>query len=249
VLLKERRRGGEEGGDLFAAYLARQPERDPRVLLPRSVLPVARGAVLMHGVVAQGWSLGWLAAFLFAEFFLVVRLAVLGDRFSTGPQADPEHHRRTSLAGGLAWLGVAVATTLFAGQALDRSTRGSWFGFEGSSGLWAWPGWGIVAYLALLVLDFVAEALAARRERRMFVPAGVLQATLFFVAALLLSFVAIFISGIAQGLFGERGVRGLFAAVLVLARAGGDLAVLWLPHWEPRLRAGAGRRNARSPGP
>ena len=56
--------GAKGGADLLDAYLARQPERDPRILLTRSVLPAARGAFLFHGVVVGGWSLAWLVAFL-----------------------------------------------------------------------------------------------------------------------------------------------------------------------------------------
>jgi hypothetical protein len=240
-LRKDRRQGS--GSDLFAAYLARRPERDPRVLLPRSVLPVVRGAFLFHGVVANGWSLGWLAAFLIAEFFLVVRLAVLGDRFSTGPRLDPELHRRTSLPFQLAWLVVSIAAALFTGQALDRSSRGAWFGFEGG-GLWSAPSFGIVAYLALLVVDFLIEGFAARRERRMFVPAGLLQASFFFVALLLLVSAGIFLAGLADGLFGEQGGRAVFALALVLARAGSELAVLWFPLWGHRLVDGGRRSRA-----
>ena len=246
---KEKRARGTKGGaDLFDAYLSRRPERDPRILLTRSVLPVARGAFLFHGVVIGGWSLAWLVAFLLAEFFLVVRLAVIGDRFSTGPQADPELHRKTSLPFQLAWLVVSIAAVLFTGQALDRSTRGAWFGVA-DGGLWTLPSLGIVAYLVLLVADFLIEGIAARRERRTFVPAGVISATIFFVALLLLSFVSIFLAGLADGVFGDGGARAVFALQLVLARAGGELATLWLPLWYPRMEAASARRRERRKAP
>jgi hypothetical protein len=240
----EKTRDSGGGADLFRAYLARNPERDPRILLPRSALPLARGAFLFKGVVVDGWSLGWLIAFLFAEFVLVVRLAVLGDRFSTGPKADPEIHRRTSLTYQLAWLVVSIAGALFAGQALDRSTRGAWFGLSEAGGLWELPSWGVVAYVVLLIADFVIEGVAARRERRMFVPAGVLQAALFLVGVILTSFVAIFLAGIADEIFGESGGRAVFALALILSRAGSELAVLWLPIWFPWAEARGKRRKA-----
>ncbi len=88
--------------DLFSEYLKRRPERNPAVLLPRSALALARGGFLLHGVLARGWPLGWLAGFLFAEFFLVVRLTVLGDRWAGGPSLDPKRGKKT-LLNDLAW--------------------------------------------------------------------------------------------------------------------------------------------------
>ncbi|MCB1009146.1 MAG: hypothetical protein KDB94_09655 [Acidobacteria bacterium] len=238
---KKRRR---KKGDLFDAYLARAPERDPRVLLPRSALPLARGAFLLHGVVAKGWSLAWLAAFLVAEFVLIARLAGLGERFAGGDGAVYGRKKRPPLVADLLWAAVALAATLFAGQALDRSTRGAWFGFGDGSGAWGWPSWGIVAYVALLGIDFVAEALAARRERRTFVPAAVLQASVSFAAAILFTFVVVFLAGVTDTFFGEQGLRALVATALVLARTTGDLAVLWLPLWAPRLEARQRRKRS-----
>jgi hypothetical protein len=229
---KRTRRAGRPA-DLFEAYLASRPESDPRLLLPRSALPLARGAFLLHGVLVQQWSVAWLAAFLFAEFFLVVRLATLGDRLSTGPQLDPALHRRTSLGAQLVWCGLSLAAAAFAGQGLDRSTRGAWFGLGGQGELFAWPSWGVVAYLLLLVGELALDLLAARRERRTFVSASVLQATFFLTGALLLAFVGVFLAGFAGDWFGDAGARAVVALLLVLARTGSDLAVLWFPVWGP----------------
>jgi hypothetical protein len=228
-----RRQKSSKPADLYAAYLASRPESDPRLLLPRSALPLARGAVLLRGVLVEQWSVAWLAAFLFAEFFLVVRLAVLGDRWSGGPKLDPEIHRRASVLEQLAWLAISLAAIAFAGQGLDRSTRGAWFGFGASGALWVWPGWGIVAYLLLLLGEFVFDLLAARRERRTFASAGVLQATFFLVAVLLLAFAGVFLAAFLGDWFGDEGARAIVALLLVLARTGSDLAVLWLPVWGP----------------
>jgi len=234
--------------DLYEAYLASRPESDPRLLLPRSALPLARGAFLLRGVLVQQWSAAWLAAFLFAEFFLVVRLAVLGDRWSGGPKLDPALHRRTSVLAQLAWVAVSLAAIAFAGQGLDRSTRGAWFGFGVSGALWVWPGWGIVAYLLLLLGEFAFDLLAARRERRTFASAGVLQATFFLVAALLLAFAGVFVAAFLGEWFGDEGARAIVALLLVVARTGSDLAVLWFPVWGPGRLAkrpavpGAGER-------
>jgi len=244
----KKERGSRPGGDLFEAYLARRPEADPRVLVPRSAMPLARGGFLLHGVIVQGWSVAWLAAFLFAEFLLVARLAVVGDRLSLGPQLDPGLHRRTSLARQLFWLVVLFAATAFAGQGLDRSTRGAWFGLGENAALWSFPGWGILAYLGFLVGEFLFDLAAARREKRTFVSAATLQAAFFLVAAILLAGVGTFLLGFLGGFLGDAGARGVAAVGLVLARTGSDLAVLWFPVWGPRMLA-ADRRRKGKPAP
>ncbi len=227
------RRARKTPVDLYQAYLALRPESDPRLLLPRSAVPLARGGFLLHGVVVRGWSVGWLTGFLFAELFLVVRLAVLGDRLSGGPQIDPDHHRRRSLFVELVWLAISLATVLYAGQGLDRSTRGAWFGYADGGALLHRPSWGVLVYLLLLLGEFGFAFAAARRERRTFVSGGVLQATLFLVAAVLSAFVGIVLVGLAHEGFGEGGARAMFAVLLVLARTGSELGVLWFPLWAP----------------
>jgi hypothetical protein len=228
-----RGRRSAKPADLYEAYLASRPESDPRLLLPRSALPLARGAFLLHGVLIEEWSAGWLGAFLFAEFFLVLRLAVLGDRFSTGRKIDPDLHRRSPLVAQIFWLSLSLAAVVFAGQALDRSAGGAWFGFGESGALWAWPSAGVGVYLALLVAEFAFDLVVARRERRTFAPAGALRATFFLAALLGLTFFGIIAAGFAGEWFGDTGVRAVAATVLVLARTGGDLAVLWFPLWGP----------------
>lgn len=229
----KRARKAAKPADLYEAYLASRPESDPRLLLPRSALPLARGSFLLHGVLVQQWSAAWLAGFLFAEFFLVVRLAVLGDRWSGGPRLDPELHRRTSVLSQFAWLTVSLAAIAFAGQGLDRSTGGAWFGLGGGGTLWVWPGWGFAAYLLLLLGEFAFDLLAARREHRAFASAGVMQATFFLVAVVLLAFVGVFLVAFVGDWLGDGGARAVVALLLVLARTGSDLAVLWFPAWGP----------------
>lgn len=219
--------------DLFDAYLASRPEADPRLLAPRSALPLARGAFLLNGVLAEEWSAAWLAAFLFAEFFLVLRLAVLGDRFSTGRKIDPDLHRRSTLLAQLFWLGLSLSAVVFAGQALDRSARGAWFGLGEGGALWSWPSWGVAVYLALLLGEFAFDLFAARRERRSFASAGALQAAFFLFGMLTLSVFGIVLAGFASEWFGDAGARAVAAVVLVTARCGSDLAVLWFPVWGP----------------
>ncbi len=226
---------GEKPADIYEAYLALRPEKDPRILLPRSALPIARGAFLLHGVLALDWAVGWLVAFFAAELFVVVRLAVIGDRFSGGPRIDPELHRRTSAFFQFAWLAISLATLVYAGQGLDRSTRGAWFGLGEGESLFALPSWGVIVYLALLLAEFAGDLYAARREKRTFASAGALQATLFLVLAVLLPFVAILLVGLAHEGFGEEGARAMFAVLLVLARTASDLGVLWIPLWGPGL--------------
>jgi hypothetical protein len=232
--VEQKRRRPARGTAQFDAYLALRPESDPRILLPRSAGPIARGAYLLHGVLVLEWSAGWLAAFFFAEFFLVVRLAVLGDRWSTGRQLDRALHRKTSLGFQLFWLAVTLAAFALAGQGLERSTRGEAFG---AGDVFAWPGWGAVLYLAFLLGEFVFDLVAARRARRTFASAGLLQASFFFFGVLVLSFVGILLAGLFDKLMGEGGARAVAAVLLVLARCGSDLAVLWLPLWGPRQLA------------
>lgn len=233
---RERRRSERKVPDLFAAYLARSPESNPRLLLPRSVPPLVRGAYLLHGVLVRDWSLAWLAGFFAAEFLLTMRFAVLGDRWSAAPQYDPELHRRTSVVAQLFWLVATVAAFLFTGYELERSTGGEAFG-SGSGAVAATPGVGTAFYLLVLLGEFLFDLFAARREKRPFVSAGTLQASIFFVLVLLLTFVGVFASGVVDGLFGEAGARGLAAILLVVARNGSDLAVLWMPLWFPWLAA------------
>ncbi len=235
VAERHRKRQGRGSTASFEAYLALKPEADPRVLLPRSAGPLARAAYLLHGVLVLDWSAGWLAAFFFAEFFLVVRLAVLGDRWSTGRRLDPDLHRRTSLAFQLFWFVLTLAAFALAGQMLERSTRGEAFdaGAFGWSGLLAWPGWGAVLYLAFLLGEFAFDLHAARKARRTFASAGLLQAAFFFFGVLVLSFFGIVLAGIADNLLEEGGARAVAAVLLVVARCGSDLAVLWLPVWGP----------------
>lgn len=238
----KRQRGGERGTSQFDAYLALQPESDPRILLPRSAGPLARAAYLLHGVLVLDWSAAWLAAFFFAEFFLVVRLAVLGDRWSTGPKLDAELHRKTSLGFQLFWFAVTLAAFVWTGQHLESSAGGAALA-PGWGGLLAWPGWGAALYLALLLGEFAFDLAAARRARRRFASAGLLQASFFFFGVLVLSFFGIVLAGVFDNLMGEGGARGVAAVLLVAARCGSDLAVLWLPVWGPgqlAKHAGAG---------
>jgi hypothetical protein len=229
----------------FDAYLSRRPESDPRILLPRSAPLVARGAFLLHGVLVLDWSVAWLTAFFFAEFFLIVRLSVLGDRFSTGRKLDRRLHRTTSLGFQLFWLAVTLAALVYTGQALERSTRGEGFGV-GAGGLLAWPGWGMLLYLGFLLGEFAFDLRAARRAKRAFASAGLLQASFFFFAVLVLSFFGIVLAGIFGQIFGDAGPRGVLAVLLVLARTGSELAVLWIPLWGPgQLARVAARSRAR----
>jgi hypothetical protein len=82
--------------DLFIEYLRREPPTEPVTLLTRSALALGRGAFLARGVFREDWSVGWLAAFLFAEFFLIARLTIVGDRWGGGPPLDGKAKRSGS---------------------------------------------------------------------------------------------------------------------------------------------------------
>lgn len=234
VARRTERQRERKAPDLFLAYLARRPEADPRILLPRSAAPLLRGGYLLHGVLALDWSLAWLSGFFAVEFLLGIRLGILGDRWTPVRQFDPELHRRTSLPFQLAWLAVTMAAFVFAGRGLELSSGGEAFGASFGPIL-GWPGVGTLLYLALLLVEFVFDLLAARREGRTFVSAGTVQAALFFVLFVLFAFVGVFLAGVVSEFLGDAGARGVAGILLVLARSGSDLAVLWLPLWLPRL--------------
>lgn len=209
------------------------------MLFPRSALALARGGFLLHGVLVRGWPLGWLAAFLFAEFFLVVRLTVLGDRWSGGPSLDPQRGKKT-LLNDLAWALVMIAVFYACGAQLDAHTGALGFVSGASaagaplvhwSDLWTRPSWGVVAYLASFFVEFGAELAHSRAARVSYVASSALVAAFFFIVvalgAILVVFVAVFIGPI----FGEGSLRGAFAVLLVVARSGAEVAVVWFPYW------------------
>lgn len=233
---REKRARERKAPELFLAYLARRPEADPRVLVPRSAVPLLRAGFLLHGVLALDWSLAWLSGFFAVEFLLGIRLGILGDRWTTGRQFDPELHRQTSLTFQLVWLAVTMAAFVFTGRGLELSSGGGAFGAGFGPNL-GWPGVGTLLYLVLLLVEFVFDLLAARREGRTFVSAGTVQASLFFVLFVIFTFVGVFLAGFVSEFLGDAGARGVAALLLVLARSGSDLGVLWMPVWLPRLVA------------
>ncbi len=129
-----------------------------------------------------------------------------------------------------------MAALVFAGRGLERASGGDAFG-PGAGSLLGWPGLGTLLYMLLLLVEFVFDLLAARREGRTFVSAGTVQASIFFVLFLLLAVVGVFLAGFVGEILGDAGARGVAAILLVLARAGSDLAVLWMPVWLPRVTA------------
>jgi hypothetical protein len=233
--------------DLFSEYLKRRPERNPAVLLPRSALALARGGFLLHGVLARGWPLGWLAAFLFAEFFLVVRLTVLGDRWAGGPSLDPQRGKK-SLFSDLAWTIAAITTFYACGAKLDADTGALGLvraASEASAAaavplsrladLAQRPSWGVIAYLASFFVEFGVELVHSRAARVSYVASSALVAALFLtvvaLGAILIPFVGVFV----EPIFGQGSLRGAFAALLVVARSGAEVAVVWFPYWGHKL--------------
>jgi len=239
---KGRRRAPRANPDrLLTGYLERRPAADPRVLLPRSILPLARAALLADGVLRHGWAVTWLVAFLFAEIFLLIRLTALGDRLSGGPPLDPRARRQGALARDLVWLVVALAATWTAGVALELGA-GAAGGFAAGTAWWSRPGWGVLAYVGLLGVDFVRDVAAARASGKGFVSAAAVSAAFLVVAFVLSLFALVPLVAFSASLSSE-GPRLAVAGLLVVVRAAAELAVLWLPVWAP------GRLFPRGPDP
>jgi hypothetical protein len=220
--------------DIFLEYLKRRPERSPNVLVGHSAMAIARGVFLFHGVVVRGWSLGWFAGFLFAEFFLVVRLAALGDRWSGAPPLDPRTPKRW-LATDLLWTLLSIVVFYGVGAKLD-SVAGGWTMASSTTAiahlrdLVIAPSWGVLVYLASFLGEFTLELVHSRTTRTSFLTSSTITAALFFGIVILGAFL-IPVGFVLQLFFGEAGVRVLAALVLILARSGADIAVAWMPYW------------------
>lgn len=223
---------------LLSGYLERRPEADPRVLVLRSILPLARAALLAEGVLERGWPVAWLVAFLFAEIFLVIRLTALGDRVSGGPPLDPQARAHGSLARDVFWLAVALAATWAAGIGLERG--GAAEALSAGAAWWSRPGWGVLAYVGLLLAECARDVAEARRTGRGFVSAAAVSAAFLIVALVLAMFPLVPLLAFSAHL-SQEGPRLAIAGLLVLVRAVAELAVLWLPVWGP------GRLDLRKP--
>jgi hypothetical protein len=181
--------------------------------------------------VSQGWPVAWLVAFLFAEIFLLIRLTALGDRLSGGPSLDPRARRRGSLPRDIAWLFVALVTVWVAGVGLERGSAWS-EALGGAAAWWRRPGWGVLAYLGLLVIEFARDLAEARRTGKGFVSSASVAAV-FLIVALVLSLFALVPLVAFTAKLGDEGPRLAVGGLLVLVRLVAELAVLWLPVWGP----------------
>lgn len=229
--------------ELFVEYLKRDPPRDTATLLTRSALALLRATFLARGVFILHWSVGWLAAFVFAEFFLIARLTILGDRWGGGPPLDAGARRSGSPAREIVLGVLALAIAAGAGAGLERSTGGQWFG--GGLGqavvgtLAAAIPWSVLAYLALLLIEFGRDVYAARSARTAFVSASAVYAA-FFGAAAILSIFLFFALMFLTSWVGDEFARVAVAICLLLARTLSELAAIWFPiwsRWVPDLRA------------
>jgi hypothetical protein len=240
IASKKGRPGAARAPDLFLEYLKRRPPKDPATLLTRSALALLRCGFLARGVFREHWSVGWLAAFLFAEFFLIARLTIVGDRWGGGPPLDAKARKGGSAPRELVLGVVALALAAGAGIGLDRSTGGGWFGSAGSFGvdlsrlgagmLTGRLPWGPFAYLALLLIEFARDVAAARSGRRPFVSVAAVHAAFFGAAAILsvfLFFALMFLGSWA----GDDFIRAAIAVCLLLSRTLSELAAIWLPVW------------------
>jgi hypothetical protein len=222
-----RRQRNEPVPQLLEEYLARGPETATLPLAARSAVVLVRAGFLAHGVLARGWSVGWLALFLGCELLMVLLLMRLGNRIAPIPGA-------AAPAGGAgaaaAWAAVALAATYLAGLRLEASSGGLWFG-DGvlAAGAGRWLSWGVAGYLALELGEWGREVAAARAGRRRFVSSSTISAAFFFVAlcvAPILYFVLVYVFVLLSRGSIAQGALGL---TLVLAKLAAELGVVWFP--------------------
>jgi hypothetical protein len=224
--------------NLYADYLDSGPERDPARLLPRSAVAAARGAFLLYGLLAQGWSLVWFGAFLAAEFLLIVRLDILGDRWSGGPSRDHYPRLGKSPLGDVTGALLAIVLFYLAGAKLDAGTGALGFAHLESlapvpgADLFSRPAWNVLIYLGSHLADLFVDLRRARSGRRIFVSASTLTASLFFGLLVVSGFCFMFLT-IAGSLAGasDRWPSAVAATVVVLARSGAEIGALWFPYW------------------
>jgi MFS family permease len=189
---------------------------------------------------ARGWSIGWLAGFLFAEFYLMARLGAMGDRWAGGPSLEPRG-RRPTLAVELSQTLLAIVVFYLVGAKLDADTGAlGLFGGDGiatgsAAGFLARPAWGVLAYLATYFYEFGTELAHSRSARQPYVSSSTLAAMFFFGSVVVGGFLVPFVGFFLSPFFGEHFMRGVFAVLMVLARCGADVAVAWYPHWAPAL--------------
>jgi hypothetical protein len=214
---------------LLEEYLARGPETNPWRLATPAGLVLVRAWILLHGLFARGWPVGWLALFLLAELHFVLRLMTLGNRLTgMGPPGAerPAEVTPAQLARAWAWAAIAFVAVFGAGVALARSGAGEMFGASAAPVTAAAA---LLAYLALEIADFVAAVLAARHGGRRFVSAATISAAFFFIA-LFLAPIAYFVVQFALAILQrERAVPEAIGTALVLAKASSELAVLYYP--------------------
>jgi hypothetical protein len=225
------RRGRQEPvPQLLEAYLARGPETATLPLATRSAVVLARSGFLVHGVMARGWSVGWLALFLACELLFVLLLMRLGNRIAPIPGVAPPAGGGAGVAAFSAAL--ALGATYLAGLRLEASSGGLWFG-DGALAAGAGGGgglsWAVAGYLGLELADWGREVAVARAGRRRFVSTSTISAAFFFVA-LCVAPILYFLLVYALAVLSRDGIaHGALGLTLVLAKLAAELGVVWFP--------------------
>jgi hypothetical protein len=99
------------------------------------------------------------------------------------------------------------------------------------SDLWTRPSWGVVAYLASFFVEFAAELAHSRAARVSYVASSALVAAFFLTVVVLGAILVVFVGVFITPIFGDGSLRGAFAVLLVVARSGAEVAVVWFPYW------------------
>jgi hypothetical protein len=223
-----RRRRQEPVPQLLEEYLARGPETATLPLATRSAVVLARSSFLVHGVMARGWSVGWLALFLACELLLVLLLMRLGNRIAPIPGVATPAGGGTGVAAF--WAALALGATYLAGLRLEASSGGLWFG-DGALAAGAGGGlsWAVAGYLGLELADWGREVAVARAGRRRFVSTSTISAAFFFVA-LCVAPILYFLLVYALAVLSRDGIaHGALGLTLVLAKLAAELGVVWFP--------------------
>jgi hypothetical protein len=212
---------------LIEEYLARGPESEPMRLLGPTAFVLLRAGILIHGVLVGGWSLLWLAAFLLAELYLVLRLMTFGNRL-TGLAREGQAVTTASitLAGIHATLALAIA--FVTGLRLADTGGGPLFVDVQLPSTLA-----VASYLAVELFEFARAVFITRRHGRRFVSSATLSAA-FFVIGLALSVLMFMLIQFVTSILGvETAARVSAALSLITAKSGAELGVVWYP-WAAR---------------
>ena len=75
----------------------------------------------------------------------------------------------------------------------------------------------------------------SRAARVSYVASSALVAVFFLTVVVLGAIFVVFVGVFVTPIFGDGSLRGAFAVLLVVARSGAEVAVVWFPYWGQAL--------------